>query len=385
MFNSHRTILLQCHLCDVSKWNPNIPDWDHALSCISDPAAVERIMRYHKGHSSSIHFPRHTHPDTKCFAIGRLLLQQLVARAETRNNKDEVQGSSVNPRHVQLGKTAEGKPFPNSPFLLRSGWNVNMSHAGSLVVAVEIDDIDTKKQIASDYGGIVGIDVMPVELVPPQRRGLSEADVDEFLSCFRSYYTAAEWAWIEKNSSPIANSNNTTKSPAQPVVVLMRFYVIWTLKEAYIKAVGIGLGFELQRAEFTFAGDADVTNDDLFSHFDDDTSSEGPKLEEGDAQKMRMKPSVVSLAIDGVPQKDRWNFYCFTYPGGDDEGGGISVGAIALGPYEDAKVSSFGDVVAVRESQTSAQQQPISSIAVRLSQVSAQTIVQAHSPLVSSS
>lgn len=34
---------------------------------------------------------------------------------------------------------------------------------------------------------------------------------------------------------------------------ISRFYLIWTIKEAYTKAIGQGLGFNLQRIEYNFA------------------------------------------------------------------------------------------------------------------------------------
>jgi len=56
-----------------------------------------------------------------------------------------------------------------------------------------------------------------------------------FFSSLSSCYTQLEWGDIkDKNTSD----------------QLHRFYETWTLKESYIKAIGIGLGMELQRMEF---------------------------------------------------------------------------------------------------------------------------------------
>ncbi|PSR73678.1 hypothetical protein PHLCEN_2v10597 [Hermanssonia centrifuga] len=39
-------------------------------------------------------------------------------------------------------------------------------------------------------------------------------------------------------------------SPLDPQEALRRFYLIWTLKEAYTKALGLGLGFDFKRIEY---------------------------------------------------------------------------------------------------------------------------------------
>ena len=46
-----------------------------------------------------------------------------------------------------------------------------------------------------------------------------------------------------------------TIAPLSPREQLRRFYLIWTLKEAYTKALGLGMGFDFSRIEY------DVPND----------------------------------------------------------------------------------------------------------------------------
>ncbi|KAF7800008.1 hypothetical protein EIP86_011251 [Pleurotus ostreatoroseus] len=41
-----------------------------------------------------------------------------------------------------------------------------------------------------------------------------------------------------------------THPPLEPIEALRRFYLIWTLKEAYTKALGLGLGFDFKRIEY---------------------------------------------------------------------------------------------------------------------------------------
>lgn len=59
----------------------------------------------------------------------------------------------------------------------------------------------------------------------------------EFFSDMQNCFTPKEWSVIYRGQSDVERSK--------------RFFLFWCLKESYIKAVGIGLGFELQRAEFT--------------------------------------------------------------------------------------------------------------------------------------
>ena len=74
---------------------------------------------------------------------------------------------------------------------------------------------------------------------------IKRADIDmdgvvskeEFFNLMRGQFTNYEWSNI--------------RGPAEPQKQVDQFYLHWALKESYIKAVGIGLGFELQRAQFS--------------------------------------------------------------------------------------------------------------------------------------
>ena len=125
-----------------------------------------------------------------------------------------------------VGDKAPGSPGPllqlertpqNKPFLRTSGnFNFNISHHGNWVVAV------------SHPTHLVGVDVMRYD-EPNRGRDL-------FFESMRGQFTPHEWTVIGSD--------------------LKRFYQFWSLKESYIKAIGIGLGFNLQRASFSLGQQA---------------------------------------------------------------------------------------------------------------------------------
>ena len=158
---------------------------------------------------------------------------------------------------LQFKRTEENKPYLFYP--KRNGFNLNVSHHGKWVAG------------ACDDRVLVGIDVMRYE----RPRGCKS--IPDFFNTMRQYFTLYEWNDIEHTTATTTaattnvatttsttNNNNSTsndKTTSQETTEttntlelsqLRQFYKHWALKESYIKAVGIGLGFELSRAEFRF-------------------------------------------------------------------------------------------------------------------------------------
>ena len=150
---------------------------------------------------------------------------------------------------LDFQRTEENKPYLSFP--KRSCFNLNVSHHGKWVAG------------ACDERVLVGIDVMRYE----RPRGCSS--IYDFFDTMRQYFTTYEWEDIEREPevtchAPAETTTTTTTTEEQEedtqkeitspqeMLQLQQFYRHWALKESYIKAVGIGLGFELSRCEFRY-------------------------------------------------------------------------------------------------------------------------------------
>ena len=133
--------------------------------------------------------------DRKRALAGRLLWRVVC-------NRDGLSSESL-----MFRRTVEGKPY----VVVDGNYNFNVSHHGAWVVAI------------SDASRLVGVDIMRYD-EPTRGR-------ETFFESMRAQFTEREWNEIG--------------------VDLKVFYRFWALKESYIKAIGIGLGFNLQRACFS--------------------------------------------------------------------------------------------------------------------------------------
>ena len=120
--------------------------------------------------------------------------------------------------NIRLQRTAKGKPvlakdslnpYPN--------FNFNISHQGDYAVLAAESELQ------------VGIDIMKTSF--PGR-----GSIPEFFHIMKRKFTNEEW--------------ETIRSFKDEWTQLDTFYRNWALKESFIKAIGVGLGFELQWLEF---------------------------------------------------------------------------------------------------------------------------------------
>lgn len=170
------------------QWSPSQEEWMFCSRCIQ-PEEKLRIGKFV--------FKK----DAKSAMVGRLLLRKVISEYLHIPYKD-----------IQLRRTEKGKPY----ILNESTGNFtfNLSHQGDFAV------------IAAETNDTVGIDVMKIE----------QRNVEDFFHTMRRQFTPEEWTII--------------KAPATDREKLKMFYRHWCLKESYVKALGIGIGFEIRRLNF---------------------------------------------------------------------------------------------------------------------------------------
>lgn len=185
---------------NTRQWDPTVSDWVTAGQCVQ-PEEKERIGRFV--------FKK----DAKSSMIGRLMLRKMLHRV-----------TKIPYNEIKLGRTEKGKPYlqnnlPNECEHL----SFNVSHHGDYVVLVAEEDAQ------------VGIDVMKLETP------VGAKSVAEFFHTMRRQFTQEEWVYIKSGTTDRNQLGN--------------FYRLWCLKESYVKALGIGIGFEVKRLNFKISSD----------------------------------------------------------------------------------------------------------------------------------
>ncbi|NXF11472.1 ADPPT transferase, partial [Smithornis capensis] len=176
-------------------WRPRRREWLLAARLVQ-PEEKERIGQFA--------FAR----DAKAALAGRLLMRKLIA---------EKMGIPWNEVHLQ--RTSKGKPFlANTVFGINANYNFNISHQGDYAVLAAEPELQ------------VGIDIMKTNLPG------SGSSIPNFFHIMKRQFTETEWGVI--------------KSMSNEWMQLDMFYRHWALKESFLKAIGVGIGFNLQRIEF---------------------------------------------------------------------------------------------------------------------------------------
>ncbi|XP_015482451.1 L-aminoadipate-semialdehyde dehydrogenase-phosphopantetheinyl transferase isoform X1 [Parus major] len=175
-------------------WRPRRREWLLAARLVQ-PEEKERIGQFV--------FAR----DAKAALAGRLLMRKLIS--------EEL---CIPWNEVHLQRTSKGKPFlANNLLGINSNYNFNVSHQGDYAVLAAEPELQ------------VGIDIMKTDLP-------GSSSIPNFFHIMKRQFTETEWDVI--------------KSMSNEWMQLDMFYRHWALKESFLKAIGVGIGFNLQRIEF---------------------------------------------------------------------------------------------------------------------------------------
>jgi 4'-phosphopantetheinyl transferase len=195
-------------LVDISAWHPKETEWQLLLRMITEEEAT-KVMRFIR-------------EEDRIRALVSRLLQRRACFEST----------GVPYASVRIERTKGSKPFmANKPPASAPGmrvapnWNFNISHEGKYVV------------LAAEPKVVVGVDVAePFD----QRSGINsmKGGMEEHLRIFRDQLTESEVKRI-------------TRYRPDEVKMEHAFRQFWSLKEAYTKGRGEGIGFEFSRAEFS--------------------------------------------------------------------------------------------------------------------------------------
>jgi 4'-phosphopantetheinyl transferase len=171
-----------------------------ALAAAVSVLSDEERARYHR-----FRFSR----DGRDYAAAHALLRATLSRGNDRA-----------PADWRFDRTANGKPFLIGPGEGRISFS--LSHATGMVACVASEDAD------------VGVDVERID---------RNVDVVGVAGRFFSQAEAAQFALLDANRQRD------------------RFFDLWTLKEAFAKALGVGVAESLTSVTFTVGGDDKIRLD----------------------------------------------------------------------------------------------------------------------------
>ncbi|TFJ85737.1 hypothetical protein NSK_003241 [Nannochloropsis salina CCMP1776] len=154
---------------------------------------------------------RYYHDKDRRLALGSILLQ----RAAT----SWVLGKRFSDINIERTRTYN-KPYVNAKDSRLPQWNYNVSHHGEWVV------------LASEPFHAVGTDLVDVG-----DRPFEAMTALEYLEHFKRHLTPAEWQGLRS----VGRDGEASQYRA--------FYRVWAMKEAYVKAIGVGLSFPVRRLE----------------------------------------------------------------------------------------------------------------------------------------
>lgn len=194
---------------NVGKWSPSRDDWLKLTASISD----EELVRINKFHYQD---------DSKSSIIGRALIRKFVSMAlEAPSNE------------IDLDRTAHGRPIISerslkkfSPKSVPTSLDFNVSHSGDYCILAGFwtrDPCEIRLTVGADVTRIVS--------------KKTKQELDRFLDLMsRREFLPDEW--------------RTVTGAADDRQKCVNFTRLWCLKESFIKSIGLGLSYGLNRICF---------------------------------------------------------------------------------------------------------------------------------------
>ena len=197
-------------------------------------------------------------PNDRYLALGSVLLKsrayhQSLAEEENEGgrpeqNKREGTTSQSSLALVELPRTEYGKPFipwlgkstereVDSSFSTAPQHTISVSHQFPFVGIARLPTHYQKQSLH------VGLDVAMYEAPNPKLY----ATTSEFLEVFKDSFTPTEWGCIVDSSAAWFGRRRKSNEDSR-----REFYMRWAVKEAYTKALGLGLGHEFNTFEIAF-------------------------------------------------------------------------------------------------------------------------------------
>jgi 4'-phosphopantetheinyl transferase len=173
-------------------------------------------------------------------------------------------------------------------------FSISISHQWPFAGIVRIDhrhdllqNVGIKKQTNKQQCYVVGFDIVVFDDVNPRLYDT----VDQFVEVFRDKFAQSEWKIIQSCRD---------KPNGQ---FLREFYLQWAVKEAYTKAIGVGLGFDFSGFEVQWDEPVDCLWDVV--------SSSTVDLSKGKHRESRRELSGVVVSSGGntiLTSEQRWVF-----------------------------------------------------------------------------
>eukprot|EP00536_Pseudo-nitzschia_multiseries_P005952 jgi/Psemu1/65347/estExt_Genemark1.C_1210055 len=164
---------------------------------------------------------------------------------------------------------------------------------------------------------VVGLDIVVFEKLNTRLY----SSYDEFLEVFRDQFTANEWEnriCIQSAGAGAGTSHATATATAiatPPNVT--EFYLRWAMKEAYTKAVGVGMGLRFGSFEIVLEGidrdDKDATETSLWGFLRNRTSTHGVVASESESERASADRRFVRGTVHFADQQrsDEHFVFCF--------------------------------------------------------------------------